>query len=145
VLPGASVPGNLRDSPTYSVHRPFLEERCGDCHTSRFRLEAVGADVCLKCHASATGQYPHVHGPVAAGACLWCHVPHESAYAHLFKGEARGVCTQCHDPSLMKADRVPAHADEHRDCLECHAGHGGLDRYFLTDGGSAGPPAPREK
>lgn len=141
VLPGSSVPGQLRDSPTYSVHQPFLEEKCGDCHTSRFRLEAAGADVCLKCHTGATTQFPHMHGPVAASACLWCHVPHESAYAHLLKGAARAVCTECHEPSLLSAQRVPAHADQARDCLECHAGHGGHDRYFLTGANGAGEPA----
>lgn len=140
VLPGSSVPGNLRDSPTYSVHPPFAEEKCGDCHVSRFAIEAMDASVCLKCHPGAAKEYPHMHGPVAATACLWCHAPHESAYSHLFKGEARRVCTECHDSSLLSTDRVPAHADPARDCLGCHGGHGGMDRFFLKPGAEGAGP-----
>jgi predicted CXXCH cytochrome family protein len=74
-----------------------------------------------------------MHGPVVAAACLWCHAPHESAFSALLKDEPRNVCIGCHDQGLLGTERVPAHADESRSCLDCHYGHGGTRQYFIRD------------
>jgi predicted CXXCH cytochrome family protein len=131
----------LRRSPTYSIHKPFQEERCAECHGSRFNLGPEDSGICLKCHEEITSQQPMMHGPVVAGACLWCHAAHESAFEWLLKGEPRQVCTDCHDQDLLGIGRVPAHADETRGCLECHFGHGGTRRYFLREAVEPVPPA----
>ncbi|MCA9311910.1 MAG: hypothetical protein KDA21_11935 [Phycisphaerales bacterium] len=128
-------PVNIRQSPTYSAHQPFLDDRCDACHRDRFASTAANLDsrVCLTCHAGVPDQYERMHGPVAVGACLWCHNAHESRYSWLLKAEPRAVCAQCHQSDNLSADRVPAHMDASRSCLECHSGHGGAHALFLRD------------
>jgi predicted CXXCH cytochrome family protein len=126
--------GDLRRSPTYVIHKPYEEQNCDVCHQGRLRMSRRDSDVCMKCHEGVRTEHEHMHGPVSAGACLWCHAPHESAYAHLLKDSDRRVCTTCHTPALMTGDRVPAHSDESRACLECHFGHGGTSAFMLRAG-----------
>jgi predicted CXXCH cytochrome family protein len=136
---------DIKSSPTYSVHKPFKEEACAECHTKRFKLGGQDSALCLKCHEAKTSEHERMHGPVVAVACLWCHTPHESAEAHLMKKPARQVCSQCHEPGVLSSERVAAHADNNRSCLECHFGHGGKAAYFLRPGVNAvgqPPPAP---
>lgn len=139
--PGAKIV-DIQQSPTYSAHKPWLEEKCEECHTRTLKMGSRDSDLCLKCHAAKLTEHERMHGPVAVGACLWCHNPHNSAYAHLLKGPAREVCTQCHAPSMLDSQQVPAHADETRSCLECHYGHGGKVRFFLRQGGDKEPSKP---
>jgi predicted CXXCH cytochrome family protein len=138
---------DARKSPTYSLHKPFGEDRCTDCHNNISALTSVSADVCMKCHKQVPTEYARMHGPVAAGACLWCHSPHESPQAHLLKKPAREVCIQCHEAGLLDATRIPAHADAAASCLDCHGGHGGPAAYFLREGISrtATPMPPAER
>lgn len=141
MLPGATA-AQIRLSPTYSVHEPFTEDRCADCHGRRFNLTPADSPLCLNCHAEVPNEQPLMHGPVAAVACLWCHTAHESPYPALLKRAPRDVCATCHDAALLSAERVPEHAPEATEsCLDCHAGHGGTTRYFLHPGVSpAGAP-----
>lgn len=146
-LPIMSTAGNpafIRQSPTYSGHKPFLEDRCVDCHGSGFTTSGVTASVCMKCHGEVPQEYPRMHGPVPAGACLWCHVPHESAWAHLLKAPSRDVCAQCHDATLLSSAKVPEHQDQSRQCLECHYGHGGTSAYFLRPASDRVGPKAKE-
>ncbi len=138
-LPGAPEFIDLKASPTYSAHKPFVEERCDDCHGGRFRLGRKDSSVCLKCHEKVPSSEERMHGPVAAGACLWCHTPHESAYAKLLKDVPRTLCSECHEPAELDVERVPAHADKAQNCLECHFGHGGTQRFFLRPGSEISP------
>lgn len=149
---GQSITGaravDIRESPTYSVHKPYAENQCNECHSSRLRLSKSDSSVCLKCHAGTTTEHAVMHGPVAVGACLWCHEPHESANASLLQRPGRGVCVTCHEAGLLNATRVAAHADDSRSCLECHFGHGGERAYFLREvitnrgaGDGSGEPA----
>lgn len=134
---GASGLGSepdARSSPTYSAHRPFVQDECRECHSSRFRLGSGDSQVCLKCHQDRTTEYPRMHGPVSAVACLWCHSPHDSAYAWLLKSDGRALCMQCHEQGLLRTEGVAAHGDELRKCLECHRGHGGESAGFLRPG-----------
>lgn len=127
-------PGSMRESLTYTIHQPYAEQQCDACHRSMFDRSGIGSEVCLNCHSDVQNEYAYMHGPVAVGACLWCHAPHESAYAHLLKEKDRPVCTQCHGPAMLDTERVPAHADEERGCLECHTGHGSDARHQLRAG-----------
>lgn len=139
--PGSQQAGeiDIKQSPTYSIHRPFKDDACAECHGSRLRLSRDDSTVCLKCHAVKTTEHAKMHGPVAAGACLWCHTSHESAYPSLLKDQDRRVCLQCHEPGLLNSSRTPAHADAARGCLECHFGHGGERPLFLRQGPAAAP------
>jgi len=137
MLPGASA-AQIRQSPTYSSHAPFEEDRCAECHERRFNLGPADSEICLKCHADVPNEQPLMHGPVAAVACLWCHTAHESPYQALLKGPPRDVCTTCHDEALLSAARVPEHAPESTaSCLDCHSGHGGTVRHFLHPAATA--------
>ncbi|MCC7390417.1 MAG: hypothetical protein IT431_16815 [Phycisphaerales bacterium] len=139
----------LRQSPTYSIHEPYADKKCVDCHGRRFQMSAVEPAVCLQCHETITDAQPLMHGPVAAVACLWCHTPHESPYAALLKGPDREVCGACHTPEMLGAAKTPEHEpDSAVSCLECHSGHGGTSRYFLhgealLDQARAGRPDPQ--
>lgn len=124
-----------RKSPSYSVHKPYAEEKCADCHEGRLRISKYDSTICLKCHDQKVSDHPVTHGPVVAQACLWCHSPHESAYPSLMKARPRDVCTQCHTAAMLENPRVPAHTDDTKDCLACHFGHGSSDRYLMRPEG----------
>jgi predicted CXXCH cytochrome family protein len=127
---------DIRASPNYTIHQPYAEDKCADCHSARFRLTRDDSGACVKCHEDQLAQHPRMHGPVVACACLWCHEPHESAHAVLLREPGRGICIQCHVQELLSAERVPEHADETRACLECHYGHGGATPAFLRTAGA---------
>jgi predicted CXXCH cytochrome family protein len=117
-----------------------VERRCGECHGEQARygiftagFSKLDASVCLKCHGGVLEEHPLLHGPVAAGACLWCHQPHESPQPSLLVSATPALCLQCHHFQLLEAPAVPHHQDLDRDCLDCHLGHGGAQRYFLRD------------
>jgi predicted CXXCH cytochrome family protein len=129
-----------RTPETVVVHRPYAEERCESCHKGKMRPTRSDSSLCLQCHAGVTSAQEHMHGPVAAVACLWCHTPHESRYASLLRGPDRTVCSQCHTTEILSVERVPAHADPGRACLECHFGHGGSQPFMLRDGAAVAPP-----
>ena len=126
-------PAIMRQSATYTAHKPYLEQRCVECHGQGFDMQSVSSDVCMQCHQGVREQFRVMHGPVTFGACLWCHVPHESAYPALLKGEPRVVCTQCHDSSVLRTDQISEHGESAVSCLKCHYGHGHSARYMLRE------------
>ena len=140
--------GEIRAAAIVSVHPPYAEEKCSECHKSRLRMSRNDSGICANCHKGKDSEHERMHGPVAAGACLWCHHPHESAQRFLLRDTDRAVCSQCHTPGLLNSVRVPEHADESRACLECHVGHGGPRSFLLRqDAAPAKPaePAPEAK
>ena len=148
-VPDTTAPigeGPIRNSPDYSIHPPFAEGRCVDCHEGRFDLTAADPSVCMKCHEEVPESQPRMHGPVVTMACLWCHTPHESPYEALLKGPPREVCSQCHAPGMLGTAKTPEHLPESEaSCIDCHQGHGGTVRYFLrpgAEGRMSAPPAP---
>lgn len=140
-LAAGGVTEDMRKSPTYSLHKPFAEEKCWECHKGQPASSGMDAGICMNCHKAVPTEHARMHGPVVAGACLWCHAPHESAQANLLKKPARQVCAQCHEQQLLDSKRVPEHADENKSCLECHSGHGGRAAMFLKEGLSRLAPA----
>lgn len=125
---GVALAGMLQ-----SVHRPYFEQSCGECHRARVRMSKNDSTICLKCHEGTEREHEYMHGPVAAKACMWCHHPHESKHKHLLRDADRALCGQCHVPELLDASTVKEHADESRGCLECHTGHGGSRPFMLLD------------
>lgn len=137
VAGGASTGGQ----PSFVVqHRPFVEERCDECHKTKYRPSKNDSSICLQCHAAVKTQYSNMHAAVIANACLWCHNPHESAQPFLLRTADRKACAQCHTPSSLGSDHVPAHADEARGCLECHSGHGSNHPFLLRTPGPDATP-----
>jgi hypothetical protein len=65
-----------------------------------------------------------------------------SSYPKLLVDASPSLCLSCHDPVLMGDLSLPTHDDLERDCLECHLGHGGADRYFIRPEWAATQPAP---
>jgi predicted CXXCH cytochrome family protein len=120
---------------TIYAHEPYAQERCDECHRDSrgSMLIKVPPTVCGNCHTGVGEQHRFVHGPVAAGACLWCHAPHESTTKSLLRASAVQLCSQCHSQTLgTQRSTIPEHSDPERNCLDCHYGHGGSDRFFLT-------------
>ena len=124
------------------VHKPYAEGKCGECHegdTSKFdSFQKLSSDICMKCHAKVLNQYPVMHGPVSAGECLLCHNPHESSVKGMLNDDAPAVCMQCHVSEFLPQDTE--HQDIKRNCLDCHAAHGGEKHgLLLARYTSAGP------
>lgn len=138
----SSDSGGVTSATLTFIHKPYLDEKCAECHESKLPFTRRDASGCLSCHEAVASEHRFEHGPVAAAACLWCHTPHESAFPHLLREADRALCTRCHSPSLLSTERVPAHADASRACLDCHTGHGGDVRFMLRDDWPAEPGAP---
>jgi predicted CXXCH cytochrome family protein len=118
-------------SAIVSRHKPYVESQCASSHQVGGAIAEfeVAYQQCLKCHKKVTGEHPRMHGPVALAACQWCHAPHESTEKFLLKDTPVKVCAQCHDQNLLSP--VPVQHTDGSNCLVCHGGHGGTERYFL--------------
>ncbi len=136
--------GAIVAAATASIHPPYAQELCAECHKSRLRMSRNDSGICGGCHTGQSTQHERMHGPVAAGACLWCHNPHESSQRFLLRENDRALCSKCHVPSLLNAVRVPEHADTARACLECHVGHGGPKAFLLRKDALPGGRGPAE-
>jgi len=141
---GPLGPGSGPAAGMLSVHKPYAEDGCSECHDSGLSMTRNQSRVCAKCHEGKQNEHANMHGPVAAQACLWCHSPHESTRLHLLRDDDRVVCGSCHAPALLSAIKAPGHAEGGGACLECHTGHGGPERKMLRaaprGGGGAGTP-----
>ncbi|MHC4448399.1 MAG: cytochrome c3 family protein, partial [Planctomycetota bacterium] len=143
--------GGSVSAAAVSAHSAYAKRRCADCHggDARFGLFASGftrldATVCMGCHGDVLEEHPRIHGPVASGECLWCHKPHESRQPHLLTRAPPDLCLGCHGFEVEAAPRTPSHEDLGADCLRCHHGHGGEERYFLRAATSPPPAAPSD-
>jgi predicted CXXCH cytochrome family protein len=122
-----------------SVHPPFGEDRCLECHVdpSSVTLTRDSGTLCLKCHEGVTEQFNFMHGPVVGMACLWCHNPHFSPVEHLLRKPTPDLCMQCHSDGQLQTRTSsgdllrPQHADLTQSCLVCHSGHGGAEQGML--------------
>ena len=121
-----------------SAHTAYLDRRCAACHGDQANFgftttgfSDLGNEACLRCHDQEAEPPAFLHGPVALGACLVCHDAHASSYPVLLVKPSPALCLDCHGPELQGATSTPVHANLSRDCLECHYGHGGEQRYLL--------------
>jgi predicted CXXCH cytochrome family protein len=116
-----------------SIHQPYRERLCGECHDISEAGRPVLPDhvQCLRCHGEEFAAERWDHGPAAIAVCGVCHDPHASPGFALEVAPQPQLCTQCHaDPNLMA---LPAHAGhEPQRCTDCHDPH----RRTLRDGTS---------
>jgi len=116
---------------TESVHFPYEEKACDDCHDKNKAdgLIRPKSQLCFVCHTDfIKGSF--VHGPVAVGDCLACHVPHNSQYGPLLKVSKKDVCDTCHR-EIRTALGLHETARAHNlGCTDCHNPHYGNVRYL---------------
>ena len=124
--------GTARSSKTSSIHPPFRDKLCLNCHdfTKDNLLQLPKNKLCFKCHKNfITGVF--VHGPVAVADCLACHFPHQSPNKSLLRRPRNKICGKCHQ------ERRQAYAMHNRViargmfCVDCHNPHSGNVHYFL--------------
>ncbi len=138
--PGRGGQGDSTVAMAVVVHKPFAEEKCEECHKTKYRPNRNDPSACFSCHTKLGEQHAWTHGAVAGGACLWCHAPHESTRKWLLRSPDRALCMQCHAGTLTNGTTVPAHVDPKVGCLECHFGHGGPTSLMLKPGATAQAP-----
>lgn len=115
-----------------SVHRPYDEKRCDDCHDKSKEGGTVlpKNELCGMCHTGfLKGMY--AHGPAAVGDCLACHVPHTSNFPKLLKVDKAHVCSTCHKEQRLAQEMHDKIAARKMVCTDCHDPHSGNSSYFL--------------
>jgi predicted CXXCH cytochrome family protein len=115
-----------------SVHGPYAEKECDQCHSSRYsnKLKAEKEELCWTCHDPEDFAGEVVHGPFAAGFCQACHDPHRSQYEYLLVSDRTDLCESCHEQYDMAA--IPEHSSgEDRLCQSCHDPHAAAQKYML--------------
>jgi predicted CXXCH cytochrome family protein len=126
-LSGASV-----EKSGGSVHAPYEEKLCDDCHDKNTAEGFVvpKKQLCFKCHTNfIKGEY--VHGPVAVGYCLGCHEPHSANFPKLLKSGNGTVCAVCHREKRLASVLHEKAAAQHLGCVDCHDPHYGNSPFFL--------------
>lgn len=115
-----------------SVHKPYGEKLCNDCHdqTQPNGLIRPNRELCGVCHKDFI-QGAQVHGPVAVGECQACHLPHTSAHPSLLKASRDEICAVCHQESRLAAGMHDKVTEKTMACVDCHDPHFGNTRYFL--------------
>lgn len=122
-----------------SVHSPYEEKRCNDCH--RENKGTGGGDeegllvkpreaLCFVCHKDIIAK-PFQHGPAAVGDCLACHLPHDSKYPSLLNVSKEALCAKCHVERRKAARMHDQFAEKGMACVSCHDPHAGDSSYFL--------------
>lgn len=124
---------------TMSVHLPYAERECSNCHTegSLGKLVDEEPQLCYTCHENMANIYPSLHGPVKGGYCTSCHDPHKSNFESLVKKNDKELCLQCHDAELLFAS-VFHDLNESENCTNCHNPHGGENSFNLVSGTCTG-------
>jgi predicted CXXCH cytochrome family protein len=115
-----------------SVHGPYSQKECSECHRSRFSnsLVAEGAELCWRCHDEQDFPGDVVHGPMQAGRCEGCHHPHRSKNPLLLLKAGSELCAECHDESTFQLSEYHP-PDYDSDCLKCHNPHAAGREYML--------------
>jgi len=124
--------------PVMFRHVPFKDEKCNDCHESKFsqRMKGSVKEVCSACHPKILPPAPTKHAPVESGECLSCHHPHQSTNKFLLVRTGKAMCFECHDDFLEKA-KVKHAPVESGECLSCHAPHHSTNKFLLVRTGKA--------
>ena len=116
-----------------SVHQPYAEKRCDDCHDKTSESSFVSKtkeELCFVCHTGfIKGNF--VHGPVAVGDCLACHDPHTSTLPSLLKVAAADICAGCHKEARQAVSLHEKTVTHGLVCVNCHSPHFGDVPFFL--------------
>lgn len=117
---------------TASVHPPYKEKRCDNCHdrSKESGLITSRDKLCFVCHPAIV-KNNFAHGPAAVGDCLECHEPHSSAYPSLLKVEKGAVCVKCHKEKRIAEGLHVKVTEKGILCSECHNPHAGGVQFFL--------------
>ncbi len=117
-----------------SIHPPFEEKRCTDCHASgggvSSNLIKPKNELCFTCHPDILA-FPRAHGPAAVGDCLACHHPHESGNSALLLKPRSEICGKCHQETRLAAAMHGRFTEKGMACPDCHDPHSGTSGYFL--------------
>lgn len=119
-------------APKGSVHLPYQEKQCNDCHdkSKEGGLVAPPEKLCFICHEYIIkGAY--THGPAGVGDCLDCHQPHDSSLPHLLSKENGKLCLHCHQEARISPKIHDKSAELKIPCYGCHDPHAGSNRYFF--------------
>ncbi len=111
-----------------SVHTPYAERRCADCHAGSKAPAKPERELCLGCHRSLGEELKtgRVHPALEQGAaCSNCHVPHAAAQPWLLAKEQGALCGRCHaEQQDALASAAFAHPPGPRGlCASCHDPH----------------------
>ena len=113
-----------------SVHPPFVQRRCDECHNAgeRMQVREDALDSCRKCHEKYfSGQVGHV--PVAQGQCVECHEMHRSREEALLRKPVFETCVECHEEPASLSPHAHGDADVRR-CTKCHDAHFGVEKLL---------------
>lgn len=115
-----------------SIHHPFKERKCFNCHDERNRTKGKLPliELCYSCHDGFKNKYSVNHGPVETGRCTMCHNPHKSEEIKLLYSVKQDLCLQCHESHDVMANTFHANIGE-QSCFDCHNPHGGENSNFL--------------
>ena len=93
---------------TFSVHQPFQQRKCIECHqsSSGMGLKAAAPQLCWNCHKDFIAGQKVKHNPVENGECASCHDPHQSPNKKLLVKVGKELCLNCHDDPLAKERRT---------------------------------------
>jgi predicted CXXCH cytochrome family protein len=130
--PGSAKKAETVARPKGSIHLPFGEKRCDDCHdrTKGTGLLVPKDALCFTCHDSIV-KGAFAHAPAVSGECLACHLPHDSSLPSLLKVENGKLCGTCHAEQRSYATLHQRVAQKNIPCYDCHNPHAGDNRYFL--------------
>lgn len=133
-LAGAKKAAEAGDVSNGSVHQPYDEKKCDNCHDKAKDdgLVRPAKQLCLMCHKDFFKDKGHYqHGPAAVGDCLACHVPHNSAYTSLLKVDRKNICDLCHKEQRAALGLHNKVAERKMACADCHNPHYGTSSFFL--------------
>ena len=128
----AQVQKESKNGPTGSIHLPYQEKQCDDCHdkSQQGGLVRPKNELCYVCHTNfIKGTYEH--GPVATADCMACHEPHLSNFAKLLKTPSEKVCGTCHREKRSAAAMHDKFAARQLMCVDCHDPHFGNAQFYL--------------